>query len=69
MPDSYTDAWRKADEDYDRREQQRIDQEIQDLLRTHDWRGGYYCACGEPINMPAGWGRHLLTLALVEEAS
>lgn len=66
MPESYEEAWRKADEDYDRRERQRVAQEIEDLLRAHHWDGGFYCYCGESVDMPVHWGRHLLQLALSE---
>lgn len=66
-PDSYAEAWRKADADYDRRERQRVADQVETLLREHEWRGGYYCNCGLVINMPASWGRHLLELALIDQ--
>jgi hypothetical protein len=66
MPESYAEAWRKADEDYDRRERQRVAQEIEDLLRGHHWDGGFHCRCGAAVDVPGHWGRHLLQLALNE---
>lgn len=64
MPDGYEEAWRKADEEYDQRVAQLIDDRIDELLDEHGWNGGYLCDCGHEINAPAGWGRHLLMLAL-----
>lgn len=66
-PENYAEAWRKADADYALRHRAEVAGQVEALLADHDWRGGYYCACGQPVNMPASWGRHLLELALLED--
>lgn len=67
MPDDYAAAWRKADEDYDRRERQRIAEQINTVLSEHQWLGTFECACGAWVTMPTDWGRHLLELVLFDE--
>ena len=66
-PDDYAAAWAKADADYALRHRAEVATQIEDLMAAHDWRGGYYCACGQPVNMPASWGRHLLELVMFED--
>jgi hypothetical protein len=67
MPDDYVTAWRKADEEYDRRYRQEVADRIEALTREHNWAGGFYCRCGHPITWPTDWGRHILELALFDD--
>jgi hypothetical protein len=67
MPDTYDDAWRQADADYDRRQRQATALLIAGTLDAHHWDGGFHCRCGMPVGMPADWGRHLLELVLFDD--
>lgn len=64
MPESYAEAWRRMDDDYDRRTREATDLQIEGTLRAHDWDGGHRCRCGKPVSLPRDWGWHLLELAL-----
>ena len=68
MPESYAEAWRRLDQDYERRTQEATALQIEGTLRAHDWDGGYQCRCGKPVGLPREWGQHLLELALYDEA-
>jgi hypothetical protein len=67
MPESYAEAWRRLDDDFDRRTREATALQIEGTLRAHHWEGGYGCRCGRPISMPRDWGQHLLELALYDE--
>jgi hypothetical protein len=68
MPESYDEAWRRLDEDAARRWRQATAEQIEAELREHRWDGGLWCRCGEPVDMPVNWGRHLLELVLFDQA-
>ena len=68
MPESYAEAWRRLDDDFDRREREATALQIAGTLRAHDWEGGHRCRCGKPVRMPRDWGEHLLELALYDES-
>jgi hypothetical protein len=65
-PEDYAAAWKRMDEEYERRHRESLAQRIEGLLREHPWAGGFYCGCERPIGMPSDWGRHLLELALLD---
>jgi hypothetical protein len=67
MPDNYAQAWAKLDAEYAARLRQAIATRVESLLSAHHWDGGYYCRCGEPVDLPTHWGRHLLELALFDD--
>lgn len=67
MPESYEQAWRRLDEDAERRYRQETAQRIEGITHEHDWAGGFWCQCGISIGMPMDWGRHLLEVALFED--
>ncbi|MFZ2014298.1 MAG: hypothetical protein WAV00_10790 [Nocardioides sp.] len=64
MPESYADAWRRPDDDSDRRSREATESQIEGTMQAHDWDGGYRCRCGAPVTLPREWGRHLLELTL-----
>lgn len=68
MPESYADAWRRLDDDYDRHTRTATDLQIEGTLQDHDWDGGFRCRCGKPVSLPRDWGVHLLEFALDHES-
>ena len=46
MPEGYAEAWRRLDEDYDRRSREATALQIEGTLRAHDWDGGYRISPG-----------------------
>ena len=68
MPEGYAEAWRRLDDDFDRRAREARDLQIEGTLDAHGWEGGLQCRCGRPVSMPRDWGQHLLELALVDES-
>jgi hypothetical protein len=68
MPEGYAAAWRRLDDDYDRRTRQATDSQIESTLRAHEWDGGYRCRCGHVVRLPRDWGWHLLESALELDA-
>jgi hypothetical protein len=67
MPEGYAEAWRRIDDDYERRTREATALQIEGTLQAHEWQGGYRCRCGKPVGMPRDWGQHLLELALYDE--
>ena len=67
MPESYAEAWRRLDEDFDNRSREATALQIEGTLQAHDWDGGFRCSCGRPVGMPREWGQHLLELNLFDE--
>lgn len=68
MPESYSDAWRRLDEDFASRTRKATALQIEGTLLAHDWEGGHRCRCGRLVTSPREWGQHLLELALLDEA-
>ena len=68
MPESYAEAWRRLDEDFDSRARQATALQIESTLQAHEWDGGYRCRCGLAVGMPRDWGEHLLELVLLDQA-
>ena len=68
MPESYAEAWRRLDEDHDRRAREATALQVESTLRAHDWDGGYRCQCGLAIGTPRDWGQHLLELSMYDGA-
>lgn len=33
---------------------------IDQIAAEHQWPGGYYCSCGQELNSPQGFTRHVL---------
>lgn len=33
---------------------------IEQVASAHQWRGGYFCTCGQELNSPLGFSRHIL---------
>jgi hypothetical protein len=66
MPESYEQAWRRMDEDYARRHREETALQIESTLEAHLWDGGFYCRCGQPVDLPRDWGGHLLELTLFD---
>lgn len=65
--ETYDQAWRRLDEEYAQRARERDAAQVEQLLASHHWSGGFYCQCGVPVDLPAHWGRHLLELALFDD--
>ena len=69
MPENYAEAWRRMDDDYDRRSRVATDGlQIEGILRAHEWDGGHRCRCGKSVRLPRDWGWHLLEFALDHDA-
>jgi hypothetical protein len=68
MPESYAEAWRRLDDEFDRRAREATALQIEGTLQAHEWEGGFRCRCGRPVSMPADWGQHLLETVLFDEA-
>jgi hypothetical protein len=65
MPDTYEEAWRRADEEYAARERERIAALIEQLVADHWWLGGLECSCGTHVAPTRNsHTRHLLEVAL-----
>ena len=64
MPESYAEAWRRLDDDFESRTREATALQIEGTLVAHD--GAYRCRCGHAVALPGDWGRHLLEIALFD---
>lgn len=69
MPESYAEAWRRFDDDFDSRAREATALRIEATLQAHQWEGGFRCRCGLPISLPQDWGQHLLELVLYDDSA